>query len=55
MRGSHVSAATGFWKGTRDGRLVFVGVDGGGHTVPGDVREGSAQILQRWIEGRWSV
>ena len=46
-------AATGFWKGTPDGRLVFVGVDGAGHTVPGDVREGSAHILQEWIKGGW--
>jgi len=46
-------AAEGFWKGTDDGRLVFVGVDGAGHIVPGDVREGSWRILQRWIEGGW--
>ncbi|UNI19021.1 hypothetical protein JDV02_005240 [Purpureocillium takamizusanense] len=46
-------AATGFWKGTRDGRLVFVGVDGVGHTVLGDAREGSQRILQRWFEGGW--
>ncbi|UNI19437.1 hypothetical protein JDV02_005621 [Purpureocillium takamizusanense] len=46
-------ATTGFWKGTDDGRLVFVGVDGAGHTVPGDVREGSWRILQRWMEGGW--
>lgn len=43
--------ATGFWKGTRDGRLVFVGVDGAGHEVPGDVREGSYRILSKFIDG----
>lgn len=48
-------ATTGFWKGTRDGRLVFVGVDGAGHTVPGDVREGSWRIAQKWIEGGWAA
>lgn len=46
-------AATGFWKGTRDGRLVFVGVDDAGHTVPGDVREGSGQILRKWLKNEW--
>lgn len=42
--------ATGFWKGTVDGRLLFVGLDGAGHTVPGDVREGSLQTIQKWIK-----
>ncbi|RFU78532.1 peptidase s10, serine carboxypeptidase [Trichoderma arundinaceum] len=44
-------AATGFWKSS--GRLAFVAVDGAGHTVPGDVREGSYRIAQEWIEGGW--
>lgn len=42
--------ATGFWKGTADRRLLFVGLDGAGHTVPGDVREGSLQVIQKWIK-----
>ncbi|KAH8128957.1 hypothetical protein FP744_10007598 [Trichoderma asperellum] len=44
-------AATGFWKSS--GRLTFVAVDGAGHTVPGDVREGSYRIAQEWLEGGW--
>ncbi len=44
----------GTWKGTRDGRLVFVGVDGAGHAVPGDAREGSYRILQKWLDDGWS-
>ena len=48
-------AADGFWKGTPDGSMVFVGVDGAGHTAPGDVREGSWRIVQRWIEGGWKA
>ncbi|PON30495.1 carboxypeptidase Y [Trichoderma gamsii] len=44
-------AATGFWKSS--GRLAFVAVDGAGHTVPGDVREGSYRIAQEWLEGGW--
>lgn len=48
-------AATGFWKATPDGRLAFVAVDDAGHTVPGDAREGSYRILQRWIEGGWHM
>lgn len=48
-------AATGSWKGTSDGRLVFVAVDGAGHTVPGDVREGSFRILQKWMKDGWRV
>lgn len=47
--------AEGIWKSGKDGRLVFVGVDDAGHTVPGDVREGSYRIVQRWIEGGWKV
>lgn len=46
-------SAKGSWKGTRDGRLVFVSVDGAGHTAPGDVPEGAYKILQKWIEGGW--
>ncbi|XWW94366.1 hypothetical protein V2A60_002309 [Cordyceps javanica] len=48
----HVKA-TGFWKGTDDGRLVFVGVDGAGHGVPGYLPEASYRILQRWIANEW--
>lgn len=44
-------AATGSWKSS--GRLAFVAVDGAGHTVPGDVREGSYRIAQEWLEGGW--
>ncbi|KAK5995274.1 Carboxypeptidase Y-like protein [Cladobotryum mycophilum] len=46
-------AASGSWKGTEDGRLVFVVVDGAGHFVPGDVSEGAYKIAQKWIEGGW--
>ncbi|KAJ4147129.1 hypothetical protein LMH87_001676 [Akanthomyces muscarius] len=45
--------ATGFWKGTEDGRLVFVGVDGAGHGVPSYLPEASYRILQRWIANEW--
>ncbi|KAJ6785103.1 hypothetical protein PWT90_03560 [Aphanocladium album] len=45
--------ATGFWKGTDDGRLVFVGVNGAGHGVPGYLPEASYRILQRWIANEW--
>lgn len=48
-------AATGFWKGTADGRLVFVAVDGAGHMVPGDVGEGSWRVMQRWLDGGWKA
>ncbi len=44
---------TGSWKGTRDGRLVFMAVDGAGHMVPGDVPEASHHILQRWLHNGW--
>ncbi|KAL7951565.1 Alpha/Beta hydrolase protein [Trichoderma barbatum] len=44
-------AATGSWKSS--GRLAFVAVDGAGHTVPGDVREGSYRIAQEWLQGGW--
>lgn len=46
---------TGKWKTSKDGRLAFVGVDGAGHMVPGDQREGSYHILQRWIHGQWRM
>lgn len=46
-------AATGFWKGTTDGRLVFVGLDGAGHEVPGFLPEASYRVLQRWIANEW--
>lgn len=48
-------AATGSWKATSDGRLAFVAVDDAGHTVPGDVREGSYRIVQKWLEGGWRM
>lgn len=48
-------AATGSWKGTKDGRLVFIGVDGAGHTVPSDLREGSYRILREWLKDGWRV
>ncbi|PHH90974.1 hypothetical protein CDD83_2044 [Cordyceps sp. RAO-2017] len=48
-------AATGEWKATSSGRLALVTVDGAGHTVPGDVREGSYRILQRWLDGGWRM
>lgn len=47
------TTATGFWKGTSDGRLVFVGLDGAGHGVPGYLPEASYRVLQRWIANEW--
>lgn len=46
-------AGTGSWKGTKDGRLVFMAVDDAGHMVPGDVPEASYRIMQRWMHGGW--
>ncbi|KAJ6784693.1 hypothetical protein PWT90_00436 [Aphanocladium album] len=46
-------AGTGSWKGTGDGRLVFVALDGAGHTVPGDKPEPSFKIMQRWLHNGW--
>lgn len=48
-------AATGTWKATSNGRLAFVAVDDAGHTVPGDVREGSYRILDKWLQGEWRM
>lgn len=47
------TTATGFWKGTDDGRLVFVGLDGAGHGVPGYLPEASYRVLQRWLADEW--
>lgn len=44
---------TGSWKGTKDGRLVFMAVDDAGHMLPGDVPEASYHILQRWLRNEW--
>ncbi|KAJ4150539.1 hypothetical protein LMH87_011285 [Akanthomyces muscarius] len=44
---------TGSWKGTQDGRLVFMAVDDAGHMVPGDAPEASYHILQRWLHNGW--
>lgn len=44
---------SGEWKATKDGRLAFIGMDGSGHTLPGDLREGSYRVLQKWIAGDW--
>ncbi|TQV97824.1 carboxypeptidase Y [Cordyceps javanica] len=44
---------TGSWKGTKDGRLVFMAVDDAGHMVPGDAPEASYHILQRWLHNEW--
>lgn len=48
-------AASGEWKATSNGRLAFVAVNDAGHTVPGDVREGSYRILQRWLAAGWRM
>ena len=48
-------AATGTWKATRDRRLVFVSLDGAGHTVPSDQREGSYRVLQEWMKNGWQI
>ncbi|KAM3564228.1 hypothetical protein MY1884_000850 [Beauveria asiatica] len=44
---------TGLWKGTKDGRLVFVGVDNAGGMVPADSPEASYIILDRWLRNEW--
>lgn len=46
-------SALGEWKASKDRRLAFIAVDRAGHGVPGDVREGSYKIAQRWIKGGW--
>ncbi|KAJ3493753.1 hypothetical protein NLG97_g4531 [Lecanicillium saksenae] len=46
-------AGTGSWKGTEDGRLVFVALDGAGHSLPGDMPEPSFKIIQRWLYNGW--
>lgn len=46
-------AGTGSWKGTADGRLVFIALDGAGHDVPGDAPEQSFKIMQRWLYNGW--
>ncbi|KJZ72724.1 hypothetical protein HIM_07916 [Hirsutella minnesotensis 3608] len=48
-------AATGEWKATSSGRLAMVTIDGAGHMAPGDVREGTYRILQRWLAGGWRM
>lgn len=48
-----VQGATGKWKGTKDGKLVLVTVDGAGHMVPKSKAKGSAHILQKWLAGGW--
>lgn len=45
--------ASGFWKGTADGKLVFVGLDGAGHGVPGDVPQAAYLVLQKWLQNVW--
>lgn len=47
-----VPGAEGDWKATRDGRLTFVSLDGAGHVLPHDVREGSLEVLERWLAGQ---
>ncbi|KAL3956208.1 hypothetical protein ACCO45_009054 [Purpureocillium lilacinum] len=42
---------TGEWKGTRDRKLVFVGIDEAGHEVPRFQREASYRILMSWMSG----
>lgn len=46
-------AGKGSWKGTDDGRLVFMAVDDAGHMVPGDVPETAYRIVQRWLNNEW--
>lgn len=48
-----VPGGEGIWKTARDARLVFVGIDGAGHTVPGDAREASRHVIQRWLQRGW--
>lgn len=48
-----VPETTGEWKATRDGRLVFMALDEAGHLVPGDLRPGTLDILEKWIDGEW--
>ena len=46
------NGAKGILKGTVDGRLVFVGLDGAGHAAPGDVGEGSYRVIEKWLQGK---
>lgn len=48
-----VAGATGKWKGTKDGKLVLVTLDGAGHMVPRYNPKGSVHILQKWLAGGW--
>lgn len=45
---------TGMWKQSADKRLVLIGLDGAGHTVPEYVPESSLKIIDRWISG-WDL
>ncbi|KAM3505612.1 hypothetical protein MY11210_007900 [Beauveria gryllotalpidicola] len=45
--------ASGSWKGTKDGRLVFVAIDDAGGMVPADAPEASYHILDRWLRNEW--
>ncbi|KAK2601992.1 hypothetical protein QQS21_004418 [Conoideocrella luteorostrata] len=44
---------TGDWKGTKDGRLVFVSVDAAGHMVPSYQPEAAYRILDKWMRDGW--
>ncbi len=46
---------TGSWKATGDGRLAFVAMDGAGHFMSGDTREGFYRTLQEWLRGGWRM
>jgi cathepsin A (carboxypeptidase C) len=42
---------SGFWKQTEDSRLVFIGVDEGGHEAPRFAGAATWQIIQNWLGG----
>ena len=44
---------TGEWKGTKDGRLVFIAIDDAGHMLLGDQPETSYNIYERWLNYGW--
>lgn len=48
-------AATGSWKGTGDGRLVFVAIDEATHFMKPKLREGYSRIVDKWIRHGWEM
>ena len=44
-------AGSGYWKQSKDARLVFVGVNGAGHAAPSDQKEATWNIFDQWLRG----